>query len=146
MVTALELVYQYRHLLGKCDAGVGLTIDEIEALQAIRALFSHHKEWEVEIAADLRSNHLIDRVRIASVSPLEMVVRRAPYTESGQTVEIVIADPELSVTYRFKAVVAWRGDDAEDDYVLGLTLVGSPVLVRHHRHITPSRAVVAVAA
>jgi hypothetical protein len=39
-MTALDLVYQYRQLVGKCESGAGLDFDEIEALGTIEALFA----------------------------------------------------------------------------------------------------------
>ena len=35
----LALVYEYRHLLGKCTAGVGVTVAEIERLTRLEAMF-----------------------------------------------------------------------------------------------------------
>ncbi len=147
MSTALELVYQYRHLLGKCEVGTGLTMEEIEALQTIEAVFAADRSadtdlwqtrrsfsrWEVDLRAELRGNRLADEVRIVDLNPSGMVVRSAPYAERGQTVEIVIDDSELSLSYRFKAVVSWLRDDTDDDFSLGLELVGTPVLVRRHQ-------------
>jgi hypothetical protein len=146
MSTALELVYQYRHLLGKCDAGTGLSMEEIEALQTIEAVFSaddpiaetdlwacqrEFDRWEVELDAELRGSRFSDKVRVANLGPGGMVLLRAPYVEQGQTVEVVIDDDELSLSYRFKAVVIWLRDDDDDDFSVGLELVGSPVLVRY---------------
>src|SRR5687767_5067724 len=39
MSTALELLYEYRHLMGKCRSSAGLDMDEIQTLDAIEALF-----------------------------------------------------------------------------------------------------------
>src|SRR5688572_28722359 len=39
MTTALELLYEYRHLMGKCRSSAGLDMDEIQAVDAIEALF-----------------------------------------------------------------------------------------------------------
>ena len=39
MTTALELLYEYRHLMGKCRSGAGLDMDEIQTVDAIEALF-----------------------------------------------------------------------------------------------------------
>jgi len=147
MSNALELVYQYRHLLGKCEAGTGLSMEEIDALQTIESVFAKYGHPKVDLAAELRGNRLADDVRIVDLRSHCMVVRGAPYAEKGQTVEIVVRDHELSLSYRFKAVVAWLRDDANDDFYLGLELVGTPVLVRHHqssdtgeRHLADARA------
>jgi hypothetical protein len=122
-------------------------MDEVEALQTIEALFSADRSadtdlfqtrrsfsrWQVDLRAELRGNRIADEVRIVDLNPSGMVVRAAPYAERGQTVEVVVEDHELSLSYRFKAVVTWRRDDDDDDFSLGLELVGTPILVRRHR-------------
>jgi len=139
--TTLELVYQYRFLRGKCEAGRGLTVDEIDALSAIESLFStrdaddlwecrSHAREKVALAAQLRNRQLADAVRIVDLAPGGMVCRGAPYVEEGAALEVIIDDREIGLSYRFRARVAWRGDDDDDDYRLGLELVGTPVLVR----------------
>ncbi len=141
MSTALELVYQYRFLRGKCDAGRGLTVDEIDALSAIESLFSirgdddlwecrSHAREKSDLPAQLRNRQLADAVRVVELAPGGMVCRGAPYVEEGTALEVVIDDREIGLSYRFRARVAWRGDDDDDDYRLGLELVGTPVLVR----------------
>jgi hypothetical protein len=141
--TALELVYQYRFLRGKCEAGRGLTVDEIDALAAIEALFSsrldpaepyfegrQHAREKADLPAQLRNRTLADKVRIVELSPSGMVVAQAPFVDEGVTLEIVVDDREVGLSYRFRARVAWRRDDGDEDYVLGLELLGTPVLMR----------------
>jgi hypothetical protein len=140
---ALELVYQYRFLRGKCEAGRGLTVDEIDALAAIEALFSsrndpaepyfegrQHAREKVDLPAQLRNRTLSDKVRIVELAPGGMVCAHAPYIDEGVALEVVIDDREVGLSYRFRARVAWRRDDGDEDYVIGLELVGTPVLMR----------------
>jgi hypothetical protein len=136
--TALELVYQYRFLRGKCEAGRGLSVDEIEALGAIESLFSSkadpaeprsHARETVDLPAQLRNRSLADRVRVVELAPGGMVCARAPYVDPGTALEVVIDDREVGLSYRFRARVTWQRDDG-DDYVIGLELVGTPVLMR----------------
>ena len=181
-MTALELVYQYRQLVGKCESGAGLDFDEIDALGTIEALFAvdatvhggpaevpavpvpvpppsmkmsrrdatvieceeDEEAWsddaarcrrqfcreQVDLRGRLRGNRANDPVRVVNLGPGGMVCRHAPYVEEGTHVEIIIDDVELSLSYRFKAEVAWLSDD-EDDFALGLRFVGIPVLVHH---------------
>jgi hypothetical protein len=148
MGTALELVYQYRQLSGKCESGAGLDVDEIEVLITIEALFdrrgraavdddedlwSCRREFSrerVDLRGMLRSARLADPVRISDLGPGGLVCRGAPWAKAGESVEIVIDDRELSLSYRFKGVVSWSRD-GEDGAVLGLTFVGLPLLVRY---------------
>ena len=143
MSTTLELVYQYRHLLGKCESGVGLEVDEIDALHTIKALFvGDHPDldvWrctrqfareKVALLARLRSREHDDPVELIEIAPGGMVVGGAPYAAPGSTVELVYDDPELSLSYRFKAKVVWLDEDG-DEFLLGLELVGAPL--RLHR-------------
>jgi hypothetical protein len=146
MSTALNLVYQYRQLLGKCDSSAGLDFEEIEALTTIESFFARQDPsasselWScrrefirenVDIEAWLRGKRLNDRVKIVNLGPGGMVCDHGPYVEEGQTLEIVIDDAELSLSYRFKAEVTWHRPDANDDYTIGLRLVGTPVLVHY---------------
>jgi hypothetical protein len=142
MATTLDLVYQYRLLIGKCQSGQGLDVDEIDALMTIEALFDvqrakpgtgrcrrAHTRDEVDLRATLRNKKLSDAVRVVDLGPGGMVCRNVPYLERGDQVEVVFDDDELRVSYRFHATVAWVDDDG-DDWMCGLELVGTPVLVR----------------
>ncbi len=146
MRTALELVYQYRHLLGKSELGTGLSIDEIDALYTIEALFvgdhggldvwrctRQFAREKVDISARLRSADCDDPVRIVDIAPGGMVCRATPFVDENSTIELIVDDDELGLTYRFKAIVVWLRDDVDDDFMLGIELVGTPLLLRHGR-------------
>lgn len=140
---ALDLVYQYRKLLGKCEAGLGLDVEEILALGALEASFApdarpdleegrRFRRERVELTCRLRgAGDLHDAVRIADLGPGGLECRQAPYVEEGTVVEVLIEDAELQLSYRFAAVVAWLREDDGDDFALGLTFVGAPVLVHY---------------
>lgn len=142
MSTVLELVYQYRFLRGKCEAGRGLTIDEIQSLDTLEALFAgqrdpdeilgcrrEHAREPVDLAAQLRNRRLADKVRVVDLGPGGMVCVGAPEVADGTALEVIIDDREVGLSYRFRARVAWHREDG-DDAVLGLELIGTPLLVR----------------
>lgn len=140
---ALDLVYRYRVLMGKCDAGTGLTFDEIAQLTELEAAFAagpddqraaegrRHRRERVHLAAVLRGGDLHDAVTIAELSPGGLVCRGAPYAEAGAAVDLVIDDHTGRRSYRFKGRVQWISDDADDDYRLGIELTGTPVVIRY---------------
>ncbi len=139
----VELVYQYRHLLGKCQSGRGLDVEEIDALLELEAHFRvdrsddtelfacrrAHTREPVELEATLRNKRLDDCVRVVEVGPGGMVCMGAPYLDSGDKLEIFFTSEDDRLTYRFHATVAWVEDDG-DDYACGLQLEGTPLLVR----------------
>ena len=142
MSTALELVYKYRQLAGKCET-CGLTMDEIDVMTTIEALFKHrgHRSAarrftreDLELRARLRGRGHTDPVRIEDLTPAGLTCRNAPYFERGDIIELVVNDPECALSYRFKAEVTWtREDVARDDFTLGAQFVGQPVLLRYGR-------------
>jgi hypothetical protein len=148
MSTALELVYRYRQLAGKCDV-CGLSMDEILLMDTIESLFreggQHARKFareRVAIDATLRGRKHTDTIRINDLAPGGLECIRAPYYEAGDEVEVVIKDEECSLSYRFKAVVTWmREENDSDDYRMGLKFVGAPVLLSY----APSRDEAAVA-
>jgi hypothetical protein len=132
----VEVVFQYRTLLGKCDLGVGLDWDEIEQVTAIEAAFEptaddrrmsvgrRFRRETVKLAALLRGDKINDRVDVVEIGPGGVVVRAAPYIAQGEQVEIVMEDGDKS--YRFRAQGVWLKEDG-DDYRVGLELIGMPV-------------------
>jgi hypothetical protein len=140
MGTTVELVYQYRQLVGRCDAGTGLDFDEIDTLNTVESILTTQPpigvaDWRTAdaqeaFAAVLRGPRLNDDVDITNLGPQGCVCRNAPYADEGVTVELVVADHEASVSYRFKAQVMWLDDDG-DDFALGLEFVGVPLQVRY---------------
>ena len=143
-MSALEHVYHYRLLIGKSAAGAGLTIDEIDRLTELEALFAaseadqraregrRFRRERVDLTAVLRGGKLNDSVTVSELAPGGMVYRSAPYAEPGDAVEIVIEDAATSRSYRFKATISWLREEHEgDDYVVGLELVGTPVMIHH---------------
>jgi hypothetical protein len=141
MGTTVALVYQYRQLKGRCDAGTGLDFDEIDTFTTVESMLTTQPpigatDWRTAsatetFAAVLRGPRLNDDVDIVNLGPQGCVCRSAPYADEGVTVELVIADSEASVSYRFKAQVMWLDDDDGDDFVLGLEFVGVPLQVRY---------------
>jgi hypothetical protein len=139
---ALDLVYQYRLLVGKCEAGLGLDVDEIISLTAIESAYApeasgrpderRFRRDRVETSCRLRgAPGLNDRVRLTELGPGGLVCRQTPFVEEGTVIEVVIDDPEVDLSYRFFARVAWLREDVGDDFAVGLELVGVPVLVHY---------------
>jgi hypothetical protein len=132
----VEVVFQYRTLIGKCDLGVGLDWDEIEQMTAIESAFEpssddrrmnagrKFRRQTVKLSALLRGDRINDRVEVVEIGPGGLVVRGAPFVAHGEHVEIVVEDGDKS--YRFGAEGVWMKDDG-DDYKVGLELIGMPV-------------------
>jgi hypothetical protein len=142
----VDVVFQYRSLVGKCELGVGLEWDEIEQVTMIESAFAptaddrrmktgrRFRREQVKLTALLRGDRINDRVELIEFGPGGAVVRNAPYVARGEQVEIVIEDGDNS--YRFRAKGVWLKDD-NDDYRIGLELLGMPVClhkVSHGRH------------
>ena len=132
----VEIVFQYRTLIGKCDLGVGLEWDEIEQLNSIEAAFApsaddrrmkvgrKFRREATKLTALMRGDRINDRVDVIEVGPGGLVIRNAPFVARGEQVEIQIDDGDDS--YRFRAQGVWLKDDG-DDYKVGLALIGMPV-------------------
>ncbi len=139
---ALDLVYQYRKLLGKCESGLGLDVEEIISLTTLEASFApqqraapderRYRRDRVDATCRLRGvEGLNDRVKLCEIGPGGLVCRQTPYVEEGTQLEVVIDDIEVGLSYRFTAKVAWLREDVGDDFALGLTFVGAPLLVHY---------------
>lgn len=132
----VDVVFQYRSLIGKCELGVGLEWDDIEQVTAIEAAFAptaddrrmkagrRFRREQVKLTALLRGDRINDRVDLIEFGPGGAVVRNAPYVARGELVEIVVDHGDRS--YRFRARGVWLKDDG-DDYRVGLELIGMPV-------------------
>ena len=132
----IEIVFQYRTLIGKCDLGVGLEWDEIEQLAAIEGAFAptaddlrmssgrKFRREKIEMSVLLRGDRINDRVDLVEIGPGGFVVRHAPFVARGEQIEVQIDIGDNS--YRFRAQGVWMKDDGED-YKLGLALIGMPV-------------------
>jgi hypothetical protein len=144
----VEIVFQYRTLIGKCDLGVGLDWDEIEQVAAIESAFApteddlrmksgrKFRREAIKLSAILRGDRINDRVELIEVGPGGFVVRHAPFVARGEQIEIQVDDGDKS--YRFRAHGVWMKDDG-DDYKIGLALIGMPVClnkvaVSKHEH------------
>jgi hypothetical protein len=134
---ALDLVYQYRKLLGKCEAGLGLDVEEIIAMTALEASFTPIGRGKfagesVDTWARLRgAPGLNDAVRVTELGPNGLTCRQTPFVEEGAIVEIVIDDARDDLSYRFWARVTALREDIGDDFALTLELVGQPLLVHY---------------
>jgi hypothetical protein len=139
----LDLVYEYRVLLGKCATGVGLSLDEIDAMTRIEAVFAageddrrasdgrRFRREAVSLAAVIRGGALHDAVTVAELTLGGLVCLGAPYATVGAIIDVAIAAPDAHRSYRFKGRVRWVGDDTDDDYRLGVELIGAPVMIRY---------------
>src|SRR5262245_33683781 len=142
----VDVVFQYRSLIGKCELGVGLEWDEIEQVTAIESAFEptaddrrmkngrRFRREQVKLTVLMRGDRINDRVDMVELGPGGAVVRNAPYVARGELVELVLDDGDNS--YRFRARGVWLKDD-NDDYKIGLELVGMPVClhkVSHGKH------------
>ena len=142
-MTALDLVFQYRTLLGRCEVGAGLDLDGIEALTELEVAFApgdddryardgrRFRREPVVLRGLLRGGDINDRVVITDLSLGGARVTGAPFATEGDRIELVIDHGEDS--FRFKAEVKWVRDE-DDDYALGLAFVGLPV----HLHYGPA--------
>ena len=134
----VEVIFQYRTLVGKCELGCGLDWDEIEQVTAIESKFApsaddkrtktgrKFRRETIKAQALLRGDRINDRVDLIELGPGGLVVRNAPYVAKGEQIEIVIEEGDCS--YRFRAEGVWLKDDG-DDYKVGLRLVGMPVML-----------------
>jgi hypothetical protein len=132
----VDVVFQYRSLIGKCELGVGLEWDDIEQVTLIESTFEptaddrrmktgrRFRREQVKMTALLRGDRINDRVELIELGPGGAVVRNAPYVARGEQVELVIEQDDKS--YRFRAKGVWLKDD-NDDYRIGLELIGMPV-------------------
>lgn len=132
----VDVVFQYRSLIGKCELGVGLEWDDIEQVTMIESAFTptaddhrmkkgrRFRRETVKLTALMRGDRINDRVDVIEIGLGGLVVRNAPYVARGEQVELVIDDGDKS--YRFRAQGVWLKDD-NDDYRVGLELVGMPV-------------------
>lgn len=132
----LEVIFQYRTLIGKCELGLGLEFDEIEQVTHIESVFAptaddrrmkHGRRFRreaVKLSAVMRGDRIHDRVEVVELGPGGLVVRNAPYVARGEQIELMIEAGDTH--YRFRARGVWLRDDG-DDYRIGLALVGMPV-------------------
>lgn len=144
----VDIVFQYRSLVGKCELGVGLEWDDIQKVTLIEATFEptaddrrmkkgrRFRREVVKLPALLRGDRINDRVELIELGPGGAVVRNAPYVARGEVVELVIDEGEKS--YRFRAKGVWLKDDG-DDYRVALELIGMPVCL-HKVAVTQSRS------
>jgi len=139
MSTSLELVYEYRHLMGKCLVGEGLSMDEVWAVEVIEGLFAHDAASfdpaASSLSATLRGgpDKLWGQVELISAELDRIAVRASPFLEPGSLIELLIDDEELRLSYRFKCrilSITPDPDDAVESGVVLLELVGLPLLVR----------------
>jgi hypothetical protein len=143
-MSTLEHIYQYRLLVGKCASGAGLSVDEIDQLVELEAVFAASEEDRraregrrfsrraVDLTGVLRGGKLNDSVTVTELAPGGVVCRSAPYAEPGDAVELVMEDVDACRSYRFKARVLWLREEHEgDDFVIGLELLGTPVMIHY---------------
>lgn len=131
MSTALELVYQYRQLLAKCESAAGLSLDEIELFATLEQLIDSSQPRPVP--GQLRTRRFADAVSIAVIGREGLICTGCDHVESGQLVELRFEDEELSLSYRFSARVDWIRERDDGTCDVGMRWEGPPLLVRKSR-------------
>lgn len=142
-MVALDLIYQYRRLLVKCESPAGLSLEEIERFSNLEdQLFGR---IQAERPALIKSRRFQDHVLLDVIDRTGAICVGCPYLEEGQTIELRVDSDDHS--YRFAARVQWLRE-VGDDYEAGLSFEGAPVLVRRHvtRELLLPEAVAAEAA
>jgi hypothetical protein len=132
LVVAIETIFQYRTLIGKCELGVGLDWDEIQQITDIESELvldrgrsgRRYKRQTVELSGIVRGDRINDRVTITELGPGGLVCRRSPFIARGEVIELVLDLEDRS--YRFRAIGKWLKDDG-DDYQIGLAFIGVPI-------------------
>jgi hypothetical protein len=144
----VDIVFEYRTLVGKAELGCGLNWDEIDRVTEIEHAFRptaddrrmkngrRFRRDAIRLEALVRGDRINDRVEITEMGPGGLVCRQAPFIARGEQIEIVIDIGDDS--YRFRAQGVWLKDDG-DDYKVGLAFVGMPVRVRS-AHISEHHA------
>ena len=131
----IETIFRYRTLLGKCELGVGLDLDEAEDVMSIEAAFRAtaaelrargrtFRREAVRVGGLLRGDRIHDRVEVSEIGLGGFIVRKAPFIAKGELVELEIEIGDLAL--RFCARGVWLKEDG-DDYRVGLAMVGMPV-------------------
>ena len=145
----VEVVFQYRSLIGKCELGVGLEWDEIDQVTQIESAFEptaddrrmktgrKFRREAVKLSAVMRGDRINDRVQVTELGPGGLVCRKAPYVARGEQVEISV-EADDGKCYRFRAQGVWLKDDG-DDYRIGLAFIGMPVCL-HRVVVSPHEA------
>ena len=128
MSTALELVYQYRQLLAKCESAAGLSLDEIELFSTLEQLIDSAQPRP--IPAQLRTRRYADAVSTAVLGREGLICTGCDHVDSGQLVEVRFDDSELALSYRFAARVDWIREREDTTCDVGLRWEGTPLLVR----------------
>ncbi len=134
----LDLVFRYRTLLGKCELALGLTLEEVDEMDALDAMLTapdpstspyrrRFRRSPVAMAALLRGAKYNDHVKLTQLSAGGFECRGAPYVEEGTRVEIVVDVEKHS--YRFSARAVRLRDDGAD-YRVAFSFEGIPVLVQ----------------
>ena len=135
----VDIVFEYRTLVGKAELGCGLNWDEIDQITEIEHSFRptaddrrmkngrRFRRDAIHLDALVRGDRINDRVVITEIGPGGLVCRHAPFIARGEQIEIVIDIGDDS--YRFRAQGVWLRDDG-DDYKVGLAFIGMPVCVR----------------
>ena len=132
VASAIETIFQYRTLIGKCELGVGLDWDEIQQITDIESELvldrgpsgRRYKRQSVDLTGIVRGDRINDRVAITELGPGGLVCRRSPFIARGEVVELVLDLDDRS--YRFRAIGKWLKDDG-DDYQVGLAFIGVPI-------------------
>jgi hypothetical protein len=130
----LETVFMYRTLIGKCDLGCGLDLEDIEQVHDIEDRFTSRrgdgrrfKRHATKLKGIVRGDQINDRVAIVEMGPGGLICVGSPFITRGEQVEIAIDDGEEC--YRFCAKGVWLKEVGEE-FRIGLQFLGMPVKLR----------------
>ena len=123
---SIQDLYEYRVVASRCEAGLELSLDDIEFLSERETTAMKPSAKQVFLGG----NRIWDWVPVVELSYRNLVAAKCPWMEVGDIVDITFEDIEAQTSFLFKARVT-EAEDSEGDLLVTFQLVGSPIRARH---------------
>ena len=143
MQALLERVYALRRLIGKCEAGIGLSLSEVEELTTLEAEFlSPHpgrrfSRPKIHGQVVVRRGERCDEARVVDISGGGLRCMDLPRVASGDIAELKLGSGDGLTSYRFMAR-ARHVLQSDDGNCVGFEFCGIPVAMRRRARAVPA--------